>query len=90
VATKSKDGTKLYYKVVNPGRGPVPVELIVKGELSITSAGMQLISAESLNARNTLEEPNRIRPMPVKVNISGESVSFTLPAYSAGVVSVSR
>jgi len=28
--------------------------------------------------------------MSAKVNTSGESISFTLPAYSAGVVSVGR
>jgi alpha-L-arabinofuranosidase len=43
-----------------------------------------------LNTRNTLDEPNRIRPVPDKVNINGESISFTLPAYSAGVVSLDR
>ncbi len=90
VATKSNDGTKLYYKVVNPSREPVPVELIVKGTLPIATAGMQLVTADSLNARNTMDEPNRIRPVSAKVNISGESISFTLPAYSAGVVSINR
>jgi alpha-N-arabinofuranosidase len=90
VATKSKDGAKLYYKVVNPGREPVPVELIVKSTLPIASAEMQLVTADSLNARNTLDNPNRIHSVPAQVNAEGESISFTLPAYSAGVVSIDR
>lgn len=90
VATKSKDGKKLCYKVVNPSAEPVQVELIVKGTQPIASAGMQLVTAESLRARNTLDEPNRIRPVSAKVSTSRESISFTLPAYSAGIVSVSR
>jgi alpha-N-arabinofuranosidase len=90
VATKSKDGKKLYYKAVNPSREPVPVELIVKGTEPIVSTGMQLVTSESLNSRNTLEEPNRIHPIQVEVKSDGDSISFTLPAYSAGVVSVSR
>jgi alpha-N-arabinofuranosidase len=90
VATKSKDGTWLYYKAVNPGREPVPVELIINGTLPIASAGMQLVTADSLSARNTLDEPNRIQPVPAKVNTEGKSISFTLPAYSAGVVSINR
>jgi alpha-L-arabinofuranosidase len=90
VATKSKDGKKLYYKVVNPSREPLPVELIVKGTQPIASAGMQLVTAESLRARNSLDEPNRIHPVQVDVENDGDSISFTLPAYSAGVVSVSR
>ena len=90
VATRSKDGKKLYFKTVNPTAEPVQVELKVKGMLPIASAEMQLVTADSLNARNTLDEPNRIRPVTAKVNISRESISFTLPAYSAGVVSIDR
>ena len=90
MATKSKDGRKLYYKTVNPTNKSVSVELIVKGTLPVASAEMQLVTADSLNARNTLYEPDRIRPVPAKVNTSGESISFTLPAYSAGVVSINR
>jgi len=90
VATKSKDGKKLYYKVVNPGREMVSVELIIKGMLPITSAEMQLITTDSLSARNTLDESNRIHPVPAKVNINGESISFILPPYSVGVISIDR
>jgi alpha-N-arabinofuranosidase len=89
-ATKSKDGKKLYYKAVNPGREPVPVNLIVKGTKPITSTEMQLVTADSLNVRNTLEEPNRIHPVPAEVEKEGDSISFTLPAYSAAVVSINR
>jgi len=90
VATKSKDGKKLYYKAVNPGAEPIHVNLSVKGGQTIVSAGMQMVAANSLNARNTLEEPNRIHPVPAEVNVEGESISFTLPAYSASVVSIHR
>ena len=90
VATKSNDGAKLYYKVVNPSAEAVPVELIVKGPQPIASVEMQLVTADSLNARNTLDEPDRIRPVPAKINTDGQSIHFTLPAYSASVVSVSR
>ncbi|MBN2594642.1 MAG: DUF1080 domain-containing protein [Sedimentisphaerales bacterium] len=90
IATKSEDGTKLYYKAVNPGAEPVPVELIIKGTLPIASAEMKVVTAESLSARNTLGEPDRIRPVPAKVNTGEKSISFTLLPYSAGVVSVGR
>jgi alpha-N-arabinofuranosidase len=90
VATKSKDGAKLYYKVVNPSRDAVPVELAIKGRQPIGPVEMQLVTVDSLNARNTLDEPDRIRPVPAKVDTDGESIRFTLPAYSAGVVSVNH
>jgi len=90
VATKSKDGKKLYYKAVNPGSEPVSIELVIKGTKPITSTRMQLVTCDSLSSRNTLEEPNRIRPVPAKAENAGESIRFKLPAYSAAVVSVIR
>jgi alpha-L-arabinofuranosidase len=51
---------------------------------------MRLVTADSLRARNTLNEPNRIRPVPAKVKTEGKSIRFTMPAYSAAVVSLNR
>ncbi|MCX7643202.1 MAG: hypothetical protein N2116_05290, partial [Armatimonadetes bacterium] len=88
VATKSEDGKTLYFKAVNPTRQFVEVELSVEGDVSVKSASMQLVSPGDLTARNTLEEPNRIRPEPRSVQIEGKKVRFSLPALSAGVVTI--
>jgi len=90
VAGKSADGTKLYCKLVNAERTPIEVEVTVKGDSPIAEAAVQLVAPGSLQARNTLDEPARIRPVPAEVKTSGKSVSFTMPPLSAGVVSVTR
>ena len=90
VATKSKNGKTLYCKVVNPAQEPVDVVLDVKTGFKIRKAAMKLVTADSLRARNILDEPNRIRPVPAKVKTEGKSVRFTMPAYSAAVVSLNR
>jgi alpha-N-arabinofuranosidase len=89
-ASKTANGAKLYYKVVNPAQEPVSVELNVKGGFPIRSAGMQLISVDSLEARNTLDEPNRIRPVAAEAKTDGQSIRFTMPGFSAAVVSINR
>jgi alpha-N-arabinofuranosidase len=90
VVTKTKNGKTLYCKAVNPTRDPIDVVLDVKAGFKIRKAAMQLVTADSLRARNTLEEPNRIRPVPANVKTERESVRFAMPAYSAAVVSLSR
>ncbi len=90
VATKSKNGTTLYCKAVNPTQEQIDVVLNVKAGFKIRKVGMQLVTADSLRARNTLNEPNRIHPVPAEVKTEGKSASFTMPAYSAAVVSLSH
>ena len=90
VAAKSKNGKTLYCKAVNPTQQPIDVVLNIKTGFQIRRAEMEMVTADSLRARNTLEEPNRIHPLPAKVKTEDKSVSFTMPAYSAAVVSISR
>jgi len=75
---------------VNPTQQPIDVVLNIKTGFQIRRAEMEMVTADSLRARNTLEEPNRIHPLPAKVKTEDKSVSFTMPAYSAAVVSISR
>jgi len=90
VATKSKNGKTLYCKAVNPVQEPIDVVLNIKAGFKIRKAGIQLVTADSLRARNTLDEPNRIHPVLAEVKTEGTSVRFNMPAYSAAVVSLSR
>jgi len=88
VATKSVDGKTLYFKAVNPTQQSVQVELVVEGNNTVKSASMQVIAPGDLHARNTLEEPNRVRPEPAEVQFNSHTVKFALPPYSAGVVTI--
>ncbi len=90
VATKSKNGKTLCCKAVNPTQESVDVVMDVKAGFKIRKAEMKLVAADSLRARNTLDEPNRIHPVSAKVKTEGKSIRFNMPAYSAAVVSLSR
>lgn len=86
VATKSADGKTIYFKAVNPSQQSVHVELQIVGNFTVKSATMQIVAPGDLNARNTLDNPNQIRPQPGEVKREGRSIQFTLPPYSAAVV----
>lgn len=87
-ATKSEDGKRVYFKAVNPTNQMVEVELTVAGNNDVKSASMQLVAPGDLLARNTLENPNQVKPEPANVQVDGQKLRFTMPPYSAGVVTV--
>jgi len=88
VVTKSADGKTLYLKIVNPSEEPVPVRLTLKEGFRVGKASMQIVSPDSVTARNSLDEPTKIRLNPHQVRTEGGSIAFTMPRWSAGVVTV--
>jgi alpha-N-arabinofuranosidase len=83
-ATRRGDGAVIA-KVVNPSRNKVTLELSVPAS---ASAVAQVVAPGSLDARNTLGEPNRVKPENLAVRIDGGKVLADLPALSAGVIVV--
>jgi alpha-L-arabinofuranosidase len=77
---------KIYFKVVNPSDKSVDVELQVKKDFKPKKVAMQLIAPDSLQARNTLDNRDTVRPVAGKVEQNGQTIKFTLPRFSAGVV----
>lgn len=90
VATKSARGRTLYYKAVNPTDKSVLVRLEVAERFEVGTASLQLVAPGALSARNTLDNPAAVRPEPAEVTVDGGTVGFTLPAYSAGAVTITR
>ncbi len=88
VATKAQDGRTLYVKCVNPGEAPANVSLTLTGKRVPTRATMQLVAPGSLKARNTLDRPGAVRVEPATVRVEQGAMKFTLPALSAGVVTI--
>ncbi|MBE0536190.1 MAG: DUF1080 domain-containing protein [Phycisphaerae bacterium] len=89
VATKAQDGT-LHVKLVNAKQSAAEVSLRLADGKVVASAEMVLVAPGSLRARNTLERPDAVRAEPGVVRVAGGSAVFTLPALSAGVVSISQ
>ncbi|UCG57677.1 MAG: hypothetical protein JSU70_22780, partial [Phycisphaerales bacterium] len=88
VATKSQDGRTLYVKCVNPGQSPVAVSLTLADGRAAKTAAMQLVAPGSLQARNTLGQPQSVRAEPAPVRLEDGVMQFTLPALSAAVVTI--
>lgn len=90
IATKSADGNKLYIKVVNPTDQSVPVKLIIADAFNVGSVSLQLVAPGSLSARNSLSNPNAVCVEDRNVNVNDQTIRFTMPQLSAGVVQVGR
>lgn len=83
-ATRRADGAVIV-KVVNPGREKVPLELAVP---TSASASAQVVAPGGLDARNTLAEPDCVKPETLAVRVEGDKVLAEMPALSAGVIVV--
>ena len=85
VATKSEDGKRLYLKAVNPGDSARDVEWTL-ANFPVAEAGMKIVAPDSLKSRNTLGDPRAVGSADGKVDVSGATVKFRLPRWSAAVV----
>ena len=90
VATKSADGRTLYYKVVNPTDQPADLKLVVADSFKVGKAAMEVVAPGSLEARNTLDNPDAVKPAPGKADVSGQAVTFSLPPLSAAVITIEQ
>jgi alpha-N-arabinofuranosidase len=88
VAAKSADARICYVKAVNPSDAPQKVTLTVAGKYQIGATELQLVAPGSLNARNTIEQPDAVRPERGHVETTESAIQFTLPPRSAAVVSI--
>ncbi len=88
VASCDEQGRRVFVKLVNPAEEQVEVELTVRGPFTLGTAAMSLVAADSLNARNTLDRPDAIRPVRMDLRPAGNSLRLMLPRWSAGVVEI--
>ena len=87
VATKSEDGKTLVVKAVNPSDAAVTAQL----QLASGTAGkatLQLVAPGDLDARNTLDARDVVKPQAAPVPCEGAKLHFTLPPISCGVVAI--
>jgi alpha-N-arabinofuranosidase len=89
-ATRAADGETIYLKLVNPADREVAVEVTLRGDFPLLSADVQLVAPDSLEARNTLEQPTAVQAVEGKVERAGMSARFRLPRWSVAVVTLSR
>lgn len=90
VATKSDDGTQVFFKSVNPTDQPVSVELKVNDSFAVSKAKMEIVTAESPLELNSLDNPNNVRVTELRVKQKGNTINIVLPPWTAGVLKFSN
>ncbi len=87
VATRSTDGKRVVFKAVNPTDQAVAVALEL-GSGKIGEASLQMVAPGQLEARNSLVEPGAVQPKAVPLERQGQTLRFTLPPISCGVIEI--
>jgi alpha-N-arabinofuranosidase len=88
IATKSQDGKLLYVKAVNSSDKEIEVNLSIGQDYQFKNATMKVVAPGSLEARNTLEKPNAVRPVQGILERNGQQLKFKLAPLSAAVVTI--
>ena len=87
VATRDKVAHKLYIKMVNVGETALKVRLNLKGEKMAAKAVQTVLTADSMNATNSITNPKAVVPQTKTVKI-GRKTTLTLPARSIHVLAL--
>jgi hypothetical protein len=90
VATRSPDADRVVLKLVNPTDDPVSVRIACQGGFIPAEAKLQLVAPDSLDARNTLDQPAAVRVVNGQIERDGAAVRFALPRLSVGVIDLAR
>jgi alpha-N-arabinofuranosidase len=90
VATKTQDGAAVYVKVVNPEETAVEGVFTLDGAFPAAAATFQVVAPGKVDAKNSLAQPDVIKPVAGEVKVEGRQVRVTMPAWSAGVIKVTR
>jgi len=89
-ATRSADGDRIFVKVVNPSAHEVALDIVLRGDFPLLAAAMKLVAPDSLDARNTLEQPAAVQVVDGKIERAGMKARITLPRWSVAVVTLTR
>ncbi len=86
-AARAKDG-KMYLALVNTNPGAAAeVSVNVNGK-TVTGATGRILTAATMDAHNTFDKPQAIKPAPYSAKASGGKLNFSVPAKSVIVVAL--
>jgi alpha-N-arabinofuranosidase len=86
-ATRDSKTGAIYVKVVNSAGQPQDVHVEIQGASGIQSGGqITVLSASSLEAANSIKEPEKVAPVTTKVDGLGKSFTRTFPPWSVTVL----
>lgn len=84
-----KANNEIIIKIVNASDKPQVKEIALEGKAKINpKSSLIVLTSESLEAVNSLDDPKRISPVEQPLNVNGKKFSVTLAANSLSVVKV--
>ncbi|HYG21748.1 MAG TPA: alpha-L-arabinofuranosidase C-terminal domain-containing protein [Verrucomicrobiae bacterium] len=88
-ATRDEKAGDIILKVVNPGEQVNPLQVHLDGLAQVRAgARATVLTGESGDAVNTLDEPNRIAPRTASVTVNGPRFRYDSPARSLSVIRI--
>jgi alpha-L-arabinofuranosidase len=88
IATKSDDEKRIFVKAVNSTSKVMAINLTINEGFIVGNVGFWLLSPGQTDVRNTFDAPTKITKQRGEVRKNEKVISFTMPAFSAGVVSL--
>ncbi len=88
VSTLSEDGNTAILKIVNPVEENKSIIINIPDAIKFEKPTLTLVAPDSLNQRNTMENPESIIPLAGKVKVSNQKVTFEIPPYSCGIIRI--
>jgi enterochelin esterase-like enzyme len=86
-ATRDSQSGAIYLKVVNTSGTARPAKVQIDGAAKVEPEGeVVILSADSLNDSNSIDEPRKIVPRTEKVNGLGSTFTRDFPPYSISVL----
>ena len=86
-AARAKDG-KLYLSLVNTNPGQQADVVVTVAGKQLAGANGQVLTATAMDAHNTFQNPQAIKPAPFSAKASGGKLTVTVPAKAVVVVAL--
>ena len=78
----------MFLKAVNPSTNAVEAAIHLAGDFKPKAATMPLITPGGETMKNSIEQPDSIKTEAAKAVVENQTIKFTMPALSAGVLQV--
>jgi alpha-L-arabinofuranosidase len=88
VATRSADKESIFLKAVNPTKNPIEATIRLDGDFAAKAATIKLVAPGGETVKNSLDKPDNIKAAAGTATVNKDTVRFTMPPLSAGVVHV--
>lgn len=84
-SVSDKKTDEIYVKIVNISRQPQPVQVTLKGLKRVTSAKAVYLASNDPMAENSLDNPEKVKPVEHEVSVNGNILETVVPASTFAV-----